>query len=358
MSLLNGPHLARVSRAQNSLQVADGYILKPDPELFEASQTVVRYLLEPDREYQVDFGNNSLAQPTGSVGGPGLVYQRRHRNVISRPRYFPGLEVFAVECPLRRAALIDTESIRLGRIREILQDTKAPEWPAIIHRLVTLASSLNGLTPRSIDSLAILPDCPDALCAMLLVSSHETRADVLALQAGLPFLWMALPQQSWSAAQGALIGKYGNVFAMLDPDSGPASHMMKALTKAKTVFEGHCEAVPWLQGCMPDPFRTDAPPLGGYVSAHITVCDQDGLQHPDVNAVFNDPNLVTKTSFGKYDAGHTPTLLAPLALAAVSDGRGLLDSKSMAALRNVIAQDPDYVSVGFVHAKRELETLS
>ena len=82
----------------------------------------------------------------------------------------------------------------------------------------------------------------------------------------------------------------------------------------------------------------------------------DDTYRTQLDEDLNQHNIIQKSEIFKNLPGtRTPSLLAPLALAAVCHGRIKLDATQLNLIRNALAIDPDYVKIGFVHAMREVK---
>ena len=250
---------------------------------------------------------------------------------------------------LDKCALIENEEMRHERLITHLKKIDSPEWGRSIKTLIDITSSLRGLSPRSLDCLRVLPQCSEALCGMLLSAPADVRDKIIGLENKLPFLWMSLPFETWKMVQNI---RYKDTLQTLMSVPGMEDAHRVALAGTKKVFSEIGDSTTWFKGIYQLEKIDSLQDLSNLVGPHIDMWDDTFRVQLDDE--LNQKHILSESkTFSKLPYKRTPSLLAPLALAAASHQRINLSIEQMNLIRNALAIDPDYVKIGFVHAMRE-----
>jgi len=347
MSIMGQRPLALVSRPDVSLNYHDGEISNPG---FLPGTPVIRQLLNASLEYAATLIGEGLYKLPDSVKGACLVYMREGNLVVSRPVIVnSSKQIMSAHTTLDKCTLIEDEQTRHERLITHLRDINGTDWGQSIRTLIEIVTSLKGLSPRSLDSLRVLPQCPEALCGMLLKAPAEAREQILDLENKLPFLWMSLPFEAWENVQGV---HYGEAVRILEDLPGIKNVPHRALDSIRKFFTEIGDVTAWFKGINQSEPIESLESLQSLVGPHINMWDD--TVRVQLDDLLNRHAILTASkTFSGLPYTFTPSLLAPLALAAVSHNLITLSTEQVTLVRNALAIDPDYVKIGFVHAMRE-----
>ncbi|WP_156894092.1 STY4851/ECs_5259 family protein [Erythrobacter cryptus] len=161
-----------------------------------------RSLADPAQE--VCFGPYSLLSDANhrpvrlphDRGGAWLVYLRRDKTVLTRPKVAFGQGRSMLPTGHLARAMIQPPGAVLDQsLNQLLIEASDDDQNAreIVHELIALARSLNGLPPGTFRVFELLVDHPVVLARM----AQEEPESALPLSEALPFAWFLLPSEAW-----------------------------------------------------------------------------------------------------------------------------------------------------------------
>lgn len=347
LKVWNGPTLGLFSRPQKMmLQNQNGNILSPPAS---SGYGVARPLWSPEKVYRLQkIGENEYRLPA-SVLGPALVYLQDVGRVTTRPiligsayRTLPPTGNFT------RILGIENERERLSRLTDFFKSlTMASlEYKPKVDLLIKTVVSLRGLSPRSLDMLKVLPDCPSILIAMLFKASAEQRELILNLSEDLPFLWQALPDKAWqNALQSKFLEMQSNLRELDMPSSPP-----DVIERLKNWAINISFDAPWFGGIYRS-LNSEVPSMASLIREHLNIYENAALD-TQYDTVLTNPKV--KEALSGFNIRPNPGLAAPFALSLAALGMYKLSPEQVIDIRKLLSISPDYINLGYIHAMKDL----
>lgn len=205
-----------------------------------------RTLVAPSQE--VLFGSYSLLSDANhrpvaladDLAGTWLMFLRAGGKILSRPLMVFGATAGPLaQTPLTNAMLLGPREGLDDALSVVLQRASADDADAeaILIELLALIASLKGLPPATFRVLELLACHPGVLARLAMFAAADQRDGILALSAGLPFAWCAIPQSCWDEARRL---RFERTFAQL---AGLGEHAvrfaMEEVDKTRVAIIGH-----------------------------------------------------------------------------------------------------------------------
>lgn len=315
---------------------------------------VARMVHDPRHEHALEAESEGVWRLPERCAGVCLVYLRDGPDVVSRPLPATAgraaepsaeglLKALAEPAFHTRQAAIESALDEIGRGQG---DAAGLKW------LLDAATNLNGLPPSALDGLARLPRCPAALVRLLLATSGEELSLVWSLQNELPFLWLAIPIESWREAVAADMEALGNA---LEPSFGRERAAYLALDRLRGVAHSLTSREPALAAVLraanvPTEPLADQPGLIELLSRHVAGSAEDAdYGRNQIASYFSSLSLRLPPAIASMAHEEHAGLFAPLLLAASAQKRLQLSRELMLLCRRILREDPHYVATAFPH---------
>ena len=350
ISLLNRRRLGQVRRPTASLDAIGATAIN---RTGRAGQIVFRALVDPEREFAGTETGPDSARIPDALDGFCLAYVRSGLSVTTRPIVIASpRRLFQHPTALGTLSLIEDSGLREDRLKAFLNDGEHEQAADTLAALCRTISSLRGLSPRSIDALRLLPECPDALARMFLLASDDQLPRLIDLESRLPFQWMALPASSWAAALHASLTRLISGLAQVPGIDNPAVQAMEAVTK---LGERRRTLCPWFAAHMPNlASPNDLDGLRAMTGPFIDLWRQVSV--PAMSSLFDHNQLHRRFNMtATMDVDTNPALLVPLAYAAQSRGVARPDISQRLLMRSALIAAPDFVQGAYVLAMRDAD---
>lgn len=323
---------------------------------------VARMILNPDKEHLLRPTVEGAYEIPDWCNGPCLVYLRDGPDVVSRPLLVHLPLYQPPKSPLLSALVQqDFQSLRkelAGAVRLL----EAGELPAEdIRFLVKLVSSLNGLPASAFEVLKEVAQHPLAILRLLLAAATDAeRQAIWGLQEQLPFLWLAIPPQTWEAA---FVAERDTLDAALS--SLPDEMRQQLLIEHFRTMQGSILTLEpgldrvFVKSGFP---ATAMPTLDQILQSFV----QDQRMFDDdspASSIRRDPLLEQLMSAGiklpnefqKFSVAEFEGMVAPVALAAAAHGMLSINRSSEVVLRKTLREHSRYVSFAYAHLVRHFE---
>lgn len=343
----NGPTLGTFGRSQDMMEHDEkGYLTAPQGTL---GFGVARPLRTPNKVYKLEVIDETRFKVPTSVIGPTLIYMQDVGRVTTRPIIInPNNSTLYPSDEFTQILTLENETSRLARLTAFFNDLSyaSLQYKPKIRLLIETTSSLRGLSPRALDIFKVLPDCPSILIGMLFNATHEQREFVLNLSDDLPFLWQTLPDLEW---QRALRTKFLNMqsdLQALDMPNTPDDVM----NRLKIWAEDLNINAPWFSGVYRN-LNIEIEPLGSLVRDYLNLYE-NASHDTQYDVVLAYPAVIQALS--KFNIRRNPGLAAPFALASEALEMTKLTPEQIVDIRKLLAINPDYMNLGFVHAMKVL----
>jgi hypothetical protein len=338
----------RISQYRFDPLAHNGLTVKWSPTEDTGTRPVVRMILAPDEEHDLICSEDGHWAIPSRCYGPCLLYLRSGIDVLSRPA------VIGLPIP---------DGTDLSRIQSALSIGKHDEREAAIRDILTgvcdglsaietfgwlkkAISHLDGLSCKTFDTLALLPEYPEVLVRLLLNSSTgDERATIWSLQNELSFLWLGLPIEAWNSG---LFSDLTNLCQALTPVLGAE----KAKREAVAWLRATCVELTALEPALADIFcQADlCPPFSGpslrdLVAAYIRDAhDRDDEPKNEIGAFVMGLHQPFPQEFKEVSHEHFSGLFAPLLLSLSACGHLTLDREMALLIRRTLLESPSYVS--------------
>lgn len=347
MKVWNGPKLGTFGRSQKMMsRDENGYL---SPPIGVLGYGVARPLRSPDKVYKLEEVDQTKLKIPAAVAGPSLVYMQDVGRVTTRPIVVnPNISTLYPTDEFTQILTLENEAMRLARLKSFFDEltSNSLEYKPKINLLIRTATTLRGLSPRALDILKVLPNCPSILIAMLFNANSEQREFVLNLSDDLPFLWQTLPDVEW---QRALQSKFLNLQSDLQSLEMPNTPQ-DVMIRLKAWAEDLNIDAPWFSGVCRN-LDLEIEPLGSLVRDYLNLYE-NASHDTQYDEVLSNP-LVTK-ALGKFNLRRNPGLAAPFAVASEALNITKLTPDQFVDIRKILAINTDYIDLGFVHAMKEL----
>jgi hypothetical protein len=315
---------------------------------------VARMILDPKREYALLREGESHWRIPESCRGPCLLYLRDGPDVVSRPT-----PVERTDAPekytgaLVLAATVRDFGFRQMAIGSALSDLAAQASPdGSTSWLLDVIANLNGLPASALDALKLLPSRPAALVRILLSARDASeRAAVWALQNELPFLWPALPLQSWRMAVTKEVTAIVSALEPIFGASKASEEALRALCRIRDELLGLDTALAQPLGLAGVPLElATGPSLAELVNGHIRGQHQrDSTTRNDIAEQLSAAGIAIHPDIMSKSHEDFAGLFAPLLLAASAREKLVLTRDQALLVRRTVREDPAYVADAYGH---------
>lgn len=315
---------------------------------------VARMILDPRLEYALKREGESTWLIPESCRGLCLLYLRDGPDVVSRPttierhsapeKYTGSLVSAATVRDFNSRQMAISSALSDLAVAESLDGSES--W------LLDVIANLNGLPASALDALKLLPSRPAALIRILLnARSASERAAVWALQNELPFLWLALPLQSWQMAVEKHVANIVRLFEPIHGASKATETALKNLRDAQNELNG-------LDTALAHPLRLAGvpmeqaigPSLAELVNGHIRGQHQrDSATPNDIAEQISAKGIAIPQDILSKSHQDFAGLFAPLLLAASAQEKLVMTRDQSLLVRRTVREDPFYVAGAYGH---------
>jgi hypothetical protein len=209
---------------------------------------------------------------------------------------------------------------------------------------------LRGLPANTIDALRLLPDYSETAISLLVNAADTDRAAIWALQDELPLLWLAMPAKAWEKAiQGYRTTLYNALAATLPADTaqamadGQIARLREALIGLEPALTVPC-------GTSEQLAALSLPSLNELTSHYVaSQHDRTRDDHNQLAARLTGLGLSLPKEIMSKAHEMFAGLFAPVLLAAAAAGKMKLSREDMLLIRQVLREDPMYVTSAWPH---------
>lgn len=251
---------------------------------------------------------------------------------------------------LAAITLIESESDRRAAIRHVfssISDSDSAE--EVIDWLRQLIGSLNGVPASTFEVLVELVHFPEVLARLLLLSDEEMQPQIWRLEAELPFLWSAIPLETWRLVLHSLWSSTMDSLSKAGIEHSQPAELAMSHLKRTAQLAGSLDPLIAVVLAAADPKIAPEPDwdhdIHGAMQGYVRRSAEDTWEtmNPSIFRTEMLKPFIPVEIIARFDARHHESLDAPFAVAAAAQKKGIrLTPTQIWRCKKVKLVDPDY----------------